>query len=143
MMEELRGSVGFMLLKDDTPDCLGAIELWNTAVERFSGRPPMYTKPADAPYADAVNHSFVALYNPNIDAVVECRVAKCEREPVKGKGRRRRSGADDESRTTLAEASAAEIDEARGDTECQEKTGFALVCLTSPRVFNAGKPPFT
>ncbi|KAL8274128.1 hypothetical protein Esti_001970 [Eimeria stiedai] len=103
----------YKLNGENEPQCSAAVKQWQSGFSYFSESPPVTTQ---AEYSDIGGDalSFATIYNPDETAVGQCKVAVCI-EGDTGTG-------DDIQKVT--------------------KEGSALLCLTSPNVFEK-KPMFT
>ncbi|CDJ45676.1 SAG family member [Eimeria brunetti] len=113
------GTYAFMALSSDQADCTAAVDHWKAAFSNFTSIPPAKTE--DEPlYQKQQNISFVAMYNPSNDAAADCRVVTCTQAASdSGGGNNLRSVA-------------------------EQKTGHALLCMTTPEAFKDKEtPPFT
>ncbi|KAL8449685.1 hypothetical protein Emed_002940 [Eimeria media] len=59
-------------------DCSAAVEYWKGAIVNFDSLPPEYQQNA-APYTNPQNVSFVALFNPQANAAVDCAYVTCQK----------------------------------------------------------------
>lgn len=67
------GTQAVFPLTADKEDCAGAVEFWRQGFSLFNGLPPAFTS-TTSPYTNPLSVSFVSLFNPNADAVVDCAV---------------------------------------------------------------------
>ncbi|CDJ45679.1 SAG family member [Eimeria brunetti] len=108
------GTYAFMALSSKEPDCAAAVDHWKAALSNFTSIPPAKTD-EEILYKKQQNISFVAMYNPSNNASADCRVVTCTQAPS-------------------ARGVAAKL---QRDTE--QKTGHALLCITSPDAFKDNK----
>ncbi|CDJ45677.1 SAG family member [Eimeria brunetti] len=112
------GTYAFMALTSDQADCTAAVDHWKAAFSNFTSIPPSKTEGEETHYNKQQNISFVALYNPSDGATADCRVVTCSETP---------STVERSLRSTP-----------------EEKSGYALLCLTTPDAFEEkDTPPFT
>ncbi|CDJ28558.1 SAG family member [Eimeria mitis] len=114
------GTYAYMELESEKPDCASAVSHWKDAVSNFTTIPPAKNGQTTL-YNTQQNISFVALYNPLDDAAADCRVVTCTRSaatPSPGGG------------------GVAALSTGEG------KTGYALLCMTTPEALTAEAPPF-
>ncbi|CDJ45672.1 SAG family member [Eimeria brunetti] len=114
------GTYASMALNSEKADCAAAVDHWGAAFMNFTSLPPPKT-PQEKLYENQQNVSFVAMYSPSSDAVADCRVVTCTQ--------------------TAAPSTESEImSRSSGDP----KTGYALLCMTTPEAFkNEQDAPFT
>ncbi|CDJ33736.1 SAG family member [Eimeria mitis] len=98
------GTYAFMALSTDQVDCAAAVDHWQDALNNFTSLPPSKADGKDL-YDKPENVSFVAMYNPSGSAAADCRVVTCT-------------------------ARQSELSNLRSSNEA--KTGYALLCLTTP-----------
>ncbi|CDJ33878.1 SAG family member [Eimeria mitis] len=111
----------FMALTTDQADCAAAVDHWKDAVNNFSSLPPSKAEDKEL-YDKPENVSFVAMYNPSESAIADCRVVTCTETP--------------------ANPDQAESFSSRNNGEA--KTGYALLCMTTPDLMTATSPaPFS
>ncbi|CDJ34724.1 SAG family member [Eimeria mitis] len=111
------GTYAYMALQSATPDCAAAVSHWKDAVNNFTTIPPAKDEHTKL-YEKQQNISFVAMYNPSNDAAADCRVVTC----------------------TQTAAPDPPTDELRNAGE--GKTGYALLCMTTPEALKADAAPF-
>ncbi|CDJ28018.1 SAG family member [Eimeria mitis] len=113
------GTYAYMVLESEKPDCAAAVSHWKDAVNNFTTIPPAKDDQTTL-YKTQQNISFVALYNPSNDAAADCRVVTCTRaaasEPPQVVYNRSTDGG---------------------------KTGYALLCMTTPEALKESEAPFT
>lgn len=114
-----KGTYAFRPLTSTDPKCTESVEFWESAFKNFSGLPPSKSK-GGALYGIRENVSFIALYNAQTDATVDCRVVTCTQTTTTG--------------------DAAE----HSDPPANEKYGYALICKTMPAALpDDDSAPFT
>ncbi|KAL8449684.1 hypothetical protein Emed_002939 [Eimeria media] len=59
-------------------DCSAAVEYWKGAIVNFDSLPPEYQENT-TPYTNPQNVSFVALFNPQANAAVDCAYVTCQK----------------------------------------------------------------
>lgn len=116
------GNFAFTVLKDANPDCKGSVDKWKNAFSNFNQLPPVFVS-NDEPglYANVMNYSFVAVYNPGANPTADCRVVTCTQTKTVGT-----KEVPQENQTTK-----------------ELKKGYGLICLTTPKALVDGKAPFT
>ncbi|CDJ28559.1 SAG family member [Eimeria mitis] len=113
------GTYAYMALESDEPDCAAAVKHWKDAVNNFTTIPPAKNEQTQKEiYSKQQNISFVAMYNPQQNAVADCRVVTC-------------------TQTTAPNLPA--VDTLNAD---KGKTGHALLCMTTPEALTATAEPF-
>ncbi|CDJ27944.1 SAG family member [Eimeria mitis] len=75
------GTYAYMELESEKPDCAAAVKHWKDAVSNFTTIPPAKDDQTTL-YNTQQNISFVALYNPQENAVADCRVVTCTQTPA-------------------------------------------------------------
>ncbi|KAL8449692.1 hypothetical protein Emed_002947 [Eimeria media] len=68
-----------------TASCSAAVEYWKGAIENFESLPPEHDNKTDL-YNDRRNVSFVALFNPQADAKVDCVYVTCPKKTEDSSG---------------------------------------------------------
>ncbi|CDJ34860.1 SAG family member [Eimeria mitis] len=111
------GTYAYMALESATADCAAAVKHWKDAVSNFTTIPPANNNDTDL-YKKQQNISFVALYNPQENAAADCQVVTC---------------------TQTAAAGNPEVQDANTDGG---KTGYALLCMTTPEALTKEAEPF-
>ncbi|CDJ64351.1 SAG family member [Eimeria necatrix] len=114
------GTYAVQVLTSETPQCSETVDSWKKAYKNFSGLPPSKSQDPEL-YKKQDNISFVALYNPSTEGTADCRVATCTKTVSAGVG-------------VLN----------GGETSQPTERGQALICMTTPDVFqDASSAPFT
>lgn len=114
------GTYAVNVLTSETPQCRETVDSWKKAYKHFSGLPPSKSQDPEI-YRKQDNISFVALYNPSTEGTADCRVATCTKTVSGGAG-------------VLN----------GGETSQPTGKGHALICMTTPDVFqDASSTPFT
>ncbi|CDJ32927.1 SAG family member [Eimeria mitis] len=111
------GTYAYMELESATPDCAAAVSHWKDAVNNFTTIPPA-NKEQTTIYKTQQNISFVAMYNPQENAAADCRVVTCTRSAA----------------PQAPGVGALSTDDG--------KTGYALLCMTTPEALTADAEPF-
>ncbi|CDJ28017.1 SAG family member [Eimeria mitis] len=111
------GTYAYMALESATADCAAAVSHWKDAVSNFTTIPPAKNDQTTI-YKTQQNISFVALYNPQENAAADCQVVTC---------------------TQTAAAGTPGVQDANADGG---KTGYALLCMTTPEALTDKAAPF-
>ncbi|KAL8452791.1 hypothetical protein Emag_002164 [Eimeria magna] len=129
----------------NTASCSAAVNYWKGAIASFESLPPKYDSEAEV-YSDRRNVSFVALFNPQPNAKIDCAYITCAKknessletedgdadepdEPIIAPGTRARS-----VRTTpLRKATRGKL----------VKDTHVLICVTQPVALREDTNPFT
>ncbi|CDJ28020.1 SAG family member [Eimeria mitis] len=109
-----------MALESEKPDCAAAVSHWKDAVSNFTTIPPAKNDEAKL-YDKQQNISFVAMYNPQENAAADCRVVTCTRSAAP---------------QSPGEGGVGGLSTGEG------KTGYALLCMTTPEALTAEAAPF-
>lgn len=119
------GTYAFMdLERAETASCSTTVKRWQRAFRNFAGLPPPFAEDEEL-YQMQNNLSFLALYNTDPDAAIDCRVVTCAGSTATVR--------------VYSKASGAPVS-AQGQNP---KKPSVLVCMTTPNVLQEGKSPFT
>ncbi|CDJ36872.1 SAG family member [Eimeria mitis] len=114
------GTYAYIALESATADCAAAVSHWKDAASNFTTIPPAKNNQTTL-YDKQQNISFVAMYNPLEDAAADCRVVTCTRS---------------------AATQSPGVGGVGALSAGEGKTGYALLCMTTPEALTAEAAPF-
>lgn len=134
------GNFAYAAQADATDKCDDAVETWKKAVTKFESLPPKYTE-AEKLYQDNDNLSFVAMFNTNTDATMECGIITCPAEKA-AEEEGEDNGPKEEEEEDSSQSRKKSLRSKDGETETKADV-YGLVCYTAPKTLSKEKEPFT